>query len=233
MQGKSVKRWVGYMVMLLVSILLLLVFWKLGNGRYYLFATLLIIGGMMPFIFGFERKKPQAAEMVLVSVMSAVAVASRMAFSFVPHFKPMAAIVMITGMAFGPTAGFISGMLSAFVSDFTFGPGPWMPWQMFAFGMAGFIAGILYEKKIINENKRLVTALLGFLLIVLIVGPLLDTSTFFLMDGMLGDMTMWSIYLSGLSVNAVHGVAVAMTLLLLCKPFMERINRIKVKYDIS
>ncbi len=232
MQGKSVKRLLGYIVMLLFTLAVLLAFWKLGSGRYYLFATLLIIGGMLSFILGFERKKPQAGEIVLVSVMSAVAVVARMAFSFVPHFKPMAGIIMITGMAFGPTAGFISGMLSLFVSNFTAGQGPWTPWQMFAYGMAGFAAGILYEKNIMNENRRLVTALLGFLIVVLIVGPLLDTSTFFLMDGMLGDMTPWAIYLSGLSVNAVNGAATAVTLLLLCKPFMERINRIKLKYDI-
>lgn len=232
MQEKSVKRLIGYIVMLLFAFSVLLAFWKFGNERYYLFATLLIIGGMLPFILGFERKKPQAGEIVLVSVMSAIAVVARMAFSFVPHFKPIAAIVMITGMAFGPTAGFISGMLSLFVSNLAFSQGPWTPWQMFAFGIAGFVAGILYEKKIMNENKRFVTALLGFLIIVLIVGPLLDTSTFFLMDGMLGDMTPWAIYLSGLSVNAVNGAATALTLLLLCKPFMERINRIKLKYDI-
>lgn len=218
--------------MLLFAFSVLLAFWKFGNERYYLFATLLIIGGMLPFILGFERKKPQAGEIVLVSVMSAIAVVARMAFSFVPHFKPIAAIVMITGMAFGPTAGFISGMLSLFVSNLAFSQGPWTPWQMFAFGIAGFVAGILYEKKIMNENKRFVTALLGFLIIVLIVGPLLDTSTFFLMDGMLGDMTPWAIYLSGLPVNAINGAATALTLLLLCKPFMERINRIKLKYDI-
>lgn len=232
MQGKSVKRLIGYIVMLLFAFSVLLAFWKFGNERYYLFATLLIIGGMLPFILGFERKKPQAGEIVLVSVMSAIAVVARMAFSFVPHFKPIAAIVMITGMAFGPTAGFISGMLSLFVSNLAFSQGPWTPWQMFAFGIAGFVAGILYEKKIMNENKRFVTALLGFLIIVLIVGPLLDTSTFFLMDGMLGDITPWAIYLSGLPVNAINGAATALTLLLLCKPFMERINRIKLKYDI-
>lgn len=232
MQGKSVKRGVGYIAMLLFTLFVLLTFWKLGNGRYYLFATLLIIGGMLPFILGFERKKPQAGEIVLVSVMSAVAVVSRMAFPFVPYFKPMAGIIMITGMAFGPTVGFISGMLSMFVSNFAFGQGPWTLWQMFAYGMAGFMAGIMYEKKIMNENKRLVTALLGFLIVVLIVGPLSDTSFVFLADEMLGDMTPWAIYSSGLSANAVNGGATALTLLILCKPFMERINRIKLKYDI-
>ena len=125
MQGKSVKRLIGYIVMLLFAFSVLLAFWKFGNERYYLFATLLIIGGMLPFILGFERKKPQAGEIVLVSVMSAIAVVARMAFSFVPHFKPIAAIVMITGMAFGPTAGFISGMLSLFVSNLAFSQGPW------------------------------------------------------------------------------------------------------------
>ncbi|MCM1273545.1 MAG: ECF transporter S component [Clostridium sp.] len=232
MQGKSLKRIVGYMLMLMLAVAVLVLFWKFGNRNHYVFGTLLIICGMLPIVCGFEKKKPSAREIVMISVMSALAVVSRMAFAIVPHFKPMAGIVMITGMAFGPTAGFLSGMISLLVSNFAFAQGPWTPWQMFAFGVGGFIAGLLYDKGIIGENKRLITALIGGIIVVLLVGPIMDTSTFFLADGTMGAVTPWAIYLSGLPVNAVHAAATVGTLLLVGPPILERINRIKVKYEI-
>ncbi|MDE6024185.1 MAG: ECF transporter S component [Lachnospiraceae bacterium] len=232
MQGKSLKRTVVYTAMIVLAVLVLIIFWKFGNRNHYVFGTLLVICGMLPVICGFEKKRSQAREIVLISVMSALAIVSRMAFAIVPHFKPMAGIIMITGMAFGPTAGFISGMISLLISNFAFAQGPWTPWQMFAFGIAGFVAGLLYDKGIINEKKRIVTAIIGGIIVVLFVGPIMDTSTFFLADGMMGDVTPWAIYLSGLPVNAVHAAATVVTLFLLCPPMLERINRIKVKYEI-
>ena len=76
------------------------------------------------------------------AVLCALAVASRAAFAAVPHFKPMLAIVMLTGIAFGPEAGFLCGAISGFASNFIFGQGPWTPWQMFAYGIGGLLAGL-------------------------------------------------------------------------------------------
>lgn len=218
--------------MLMLAVMVLIIFWKFGNRNHYVFGTLLIVCGMLPVVCGFEKKKPGAREIVMISVMSALAVAVRLAFAIVPHFKPMAGIIMITGMAFGPSAGFLSGMISLLVSNFAFAQGPWTPWQMFSFGIGGLVTGLLYDKGIIGENKRIVTAIIGGIIVVLLMGPIMDTSTFFLADGMMGDVTPWAIYLSGLPVNAVHAVATAGTLLLVSPPILERINRIKVKYEI-
>ena len=55
------------------------------------------------------------------------------------------AIIIITAVAFGPEAGFLTGALTAFVSNFIFGQGPWTPWQMFSWGMIGFLAGLLRQ----------------------------------------------------------------------------------------
>lgn len=107
-----------------------------GNRRYYLCSLLLIVLSMVPFFLSFEKRKPQAREIVTLSVMCAIAVASRAAFIMVPHFKPMVGIIIITAMTFGPEAGFLTGAVSGFVSNFLFGQGPWTPWQMFAFGIA-------------------------------------------------------------------------------------------------
>lgn len=71
-----------------------------------------------------------------------------------PNFKPCSAIIIITAVAFGPEAGFLTGALTAFVSNFIFGQGPWTPWQMFTWGLVGFLAGILQNAGVFKGRSR-------------------------------------------------------------------------------
>ena len=91
---------------------------RLPGRAWYLSSTLIIFETMLPFFFLFETRKPQARELVTIAVMSALATVSRIAFAFLPSFKPITGIVMITGIAFGPEAGFLTGAISAFASNF-------------------------------------------------------------------------------------------------------------------
>ena len=154
-RGVSARNRVMWLAVLIAAPATLLVAWRFGNRKYYLSSLLLIVYAMLPFFVRFEHKKPQARELVTIAVMSAVAVASRAAFIMVPFFKPLTGIVMITGMALGPEAGFLTGAISGFVSNFIFGQGPWTPWQMFAFGVAGFLAGVLAKRGWLTAEKRL------------------------------------------------------------------------------
>lgn len=205
---------------------------ELINSNYYLISVVLILLSFVVFFFSYEKKKPQARELVTLSVMCAIAVASRAAFSMIPFFKPMSGIIMITGMAFGPGAGFLTGVVSAFVSNFIFGQGPWTPWQMFAYGVAGILAGLFYKAKLMNEGKRLRTAVVGYGIIQVIVGPLLDVCAIFTMGQPVDGAYALAIFGSGLVPNLIHGIATALTLFLLAKPMMEKLKRIKVKYGM-
>ncbi len=84
---------------------------------------------------------------------------------------------------------------------------------MFAFGMAGFLAGVLFEKGILSK-ERIPLSIYGGLSVLLIVGPLLDTCSVFTMTSVLSASGAALIYLSGLPVNAVHAAATFITLLL-------------------
>lgn len=205
---------------------------ELINGNYYLVSVIMILASFAVFFFSYERKKPQARELVTLSVMSAIAIASRAAFAMIPFCKPMSGIIMITGMAFGPGAGFLTGVVSAFVSNFIFGQGPWTPWQMFAYGVGGALAGWFYKKKVMHEELRLQTALVGYAVIQLIVGPILDVCSIFTMGQPVNGTYALAIFGSGLIPNLIHGVATALTLLLLTKPMMEKLNRMKTKYGM-
>ena len=228
----SAKRIISYLMILILIPATLILFWHFGDRKYYLCSLLLIIYSMIPFFLSFEQRKPQARELVSIAVMCAIAVVSRAAFMMLPHFKPMLGIIMITGMAFGAEAGFLTGALGAFVSNFLFGQGPWTPWQMFGYGIGGLLAGLLARKGIMTEKKRVRTAVIGFLIILCIVGPILDTCTVFTMNSVITAASAGAIYLSGLPVNIVHGTATALTLLILCKPLMEKLERIRIKYGM-
>ena len=233
------RFWLSLAIMVLLIPLAVVLFTRLKQS-FYLSGLTIIVLTIAAFFLHFESRKPQARELVLLAVLCALAVASRAAFGFVPHFKPMLAIVMLTGIAFGPEAGFLCGAISGFASNFIFGQGPWTPWQMFAYGIGGMLAGLFALCGILKKSPRawrdggwrdiLGLTVFGFLCILLVVGPLLDTSTFF-MAGFSASSPL-AIYLAGVPVNCVHGSAVALTMLLFGKPLLDRLRRIQIKYGM-
>lgn len=206
------------------------------TGRwYYLTCTLVIIETMLPFFFSFEARKPQARELVTIAVMAAIAAVSRAAFAFIPHFKPITGIIMITGIAFGPHAGFLTGAVAAFASDLMFSQGPWTPWQMMAYGIGGFLAGLFFYKRKVSVKplvNGVIFTVFGFFAIVCIVGPLLDCCTIFTTASKITPAFVLAIFASGFPINVAHGLGCATTMLLFSKPLLEKLNRLQVKYGM-
>ncbi len=204
---------------------------SMADRNYYLTSLLFIVYAMIPFFVSFEKRRPEAKELVIIAVMCAIIVVSRAIFIWVPHFKPITGVIIICGIAFGPQVGFLCGSVSAFVSNFIFGQGPWTPWQMFAFGMAGFISGLLFKKSLLSL-KKLNLSIYGVILVMLMVGPLLDTAALFIMASEVTKEVALTTYIAGLPVNAVHATATFLTLWLVSKPMLEQLDRIKKKYGI-
>ncbi len=228
---KSKSTIVSLLVIFIIIPFTFFVAWNFGNRNYYLLNTVIIAYTIIPFFMAFEKRKPQAKEMVLLAVMCGIAVVSRVAFIWVPHFKPIIAIIIITGIALGAEAGFLTGVMSAFVSDFIFGMGQWTPWQMFAFGIAGFLAGFFVEKGVLKK-ERFPVCIFGGLVVILLVGPILDTSTFFIMSSAISTSSALAVYLSGLPVNTILATATVITLFLSLNPMLEKIDRVKLKYGM-
>ena len=203
------------------------------KGRWhYLTSTLVILEAMLPFFFTFESRRPQARELVIIAVLSALAVAGRVAFPL-PNFKAITGIVMIAGMAFGPQAGFMTGAISAFASNFFYAQGPWTPWQMLAYGMGGFLAGLFFANcRIRPQLAWIARTVFAFLGVLLIVGPLLDTCTIFTTGSRLSWKFAAAVYLAGLPHNVIHALSCAATVLLLGSPLLAKLNRIKTKYGL-
>ena len=164
------------------------------------------------------------------------AAASRVAFVFLPGFKPILGVIMITGIAFGPESGFLTGALSVFASNFFYSQGPWTPWQMMAYGFAGFLSGLLFCRNRHHLVKsRFFIPLMGaygFFSILLIVGPLLDCCTVFTVLPRLTVKSVLSVFAAGVPVNIKTGFATAVTLVLACRPLLWKLDRIQCKYGL-
>lgn len=203
---------------------------QLSGRWYYLTSTMMIVEVMIPFFLAFETRRPQARELVTLAVMCALAVASRVVM-LIPNFKPMTAIIMITGIALGAQSGFVCGAVGAFASNFFFSQGPWTPWQMMAYGFAGFLAGGLFHKRFPLRNPAAL-AVWGFFTIVLVIGPLLDSCTVFTVSSRITWKYALAVFTAGFAYNVQHGLACAVTLLLFAKPLLGKMERLKTKYGM-
>lgn len=203
---------------------------KLPGRSYYITSTCMIMEMLVPFFFAFEGRKPQARELVLVSVMCAIAIVSRVAIP-IPSFKPTFAIIMLSGIAFGPEAGFMVGAVTAFGSNFFVGQGAFTPWQMMGFGAGGLLAGFLAQKGWL-KREPLWLAIFGFFAVMLWVGPLLDVCALFLTPITYSLSTVIALFASGLPMNLSQAVCTVVTMLLFGKPLLEKLDRIKVKYGM-
>lgn len=232
-QGKvSSRTWFALGLMLILVPLLLFFSVKIWSGRKYLLCSLIVvIAAMLPFFMMFEGRRPKAREIMVIAVLCALGVAGRAAFFMVPGFKPVAALVILSGVSFGGEAGFLVGSLTMLVSNMFMGQGPWTPWQMFAFGMIGFLAGILYQKGILKARKTEL-CIYGFLSVFLIYGGIMNPASILMSYGYITKNTLLAYYISGAPVDLVHAISTVIFLWLLSRPLLEKLERIKVKYGL-
>lgn len=115
--------------------------------HYMLISTVLLATAFIPFILLFEKRRPRAREVVLIAVMSAITAVSNLVCAYTVPFHAGTAMVIITGTALGPQAGFLTGALSRFVCNFFMGQGIWTPWEMFAWGLLGALSGVVFQRQ--------------------------------------------------------------------------------------
>ncbi len=202
-----------------------------GDRRYYLISMLIILETMIPFTMAFESRKPQARELVIISVMCAIAVGGRAAFFMLPQFKPVLAVIIITGVCFGGETGFLTGAVTGFVSNFFFGQGPWTPWQMFSLGIIGFIAGILFKKGILRKT-RISLCIFGFLAALVIYGGIMNPASVIMQQVKITPQMILSSYIMGIPFDLIHALSTAFFLWFISEPMLDKLERIKIKYGL-
>ncbi len=225
------KKIIDYLLLLVLIPVIVASGALLFSQKQYAFVSLaVVIVSFVPFIMKFENdRRITTVRMVLIAVMTALSVVGRFAFSYIPHFKPVTAFVIIAGMYLGAQSGFLCGALSAVISNFIFGQGAWTPFQMFAWGIIGFFAGVMSD----FLKKRALALYVYGAFSGVVYSLILDTWTALYIDGTFNITRYGALIISALPVTAVYAVSNVIFLLLLAKPLGKRINRMTVKYGIK
>lgn len=229
-----------YRRLILLSLLLLVVVAPISlilsvklfqSNNYYASALLIVILSILPFFVFFENRKIKTGEIVILSVMIALCVASRAVMAFIPQVKPTCALVIVSAIAFGPNVGFVIGSLSMFVSNFIFGQGLYTPFQMLGMGLVGFFCGLLFcgSRK---KTSRFAVSIIGGLMCFAVYGLAVDSCSVLTMVTEYTPKAVLSIYASGLLFNLIHGLTTALLLFFICKPMADKFQRLRVKYGI-
>lgn len=225
----TAKKVIKYLCVFLVAPLIVLcgVFF-LGDRKYAFVSLALSVVACIPFFVSFEKGKNDARRIVIIAVMTALSVAGRFVFAPIPFFKPVTAIVIITAIYLGAEAGFITGAFSGVVSNFYFGQGPWTPFQMFAWGLIGFLAGLL-AKRLVESKVLLIIfgALSG-----VVFSFIMDVWTTLWADGTFNIARFIASITTAAPFTVVYMVSNVIFLLLLTKPIGRKLQRLKTKYGI-
>ena len=204
----------------------------LGNQHYNVTAILVLLECMIPFFLVFESRKPKARELVTIAVLCAIGVAGRSAFFMLPQFKPVLALVIISGVAFGGETGFLVGAVTMLAANLLFSQGPWTPWQMFSMGSIGFLAGVLFRKGLLRRSRGSL-ATFGAFSAVIIYGGIMNPAAALMYNS---QTLNWEIikayYVSGLPMDLIHAAATVIFILIAAEPMLEKLDRIKVKYGL-
>lgn len=206
----------------------------LSDRKYYFISLLVLIEMMIPFGVAFETRKVSARDLVTVAVLCALAAVGRTAFFMIPNFNPVIAIVIISGVAFGCETGFITGAVTMLVSNMVFGQGPWTPWQMFSMGLVGFSAGLVFNNSKIRGEQltRLSLCVFGGFCCIIIYGGIMNPASVIMWQPTVNLQMIIAAYVTGFPFDVVQGFATVLFLWLMACPFLEKLDRIKIKYGV-
>ncbi len=220
-------------ILLLIPLTVFSGVFYMEDRHYNIVAFLVLIECMLPFMLVFEGRKPKARELVTIAVLCAIGIAGRGLFFMLPQFKPVLALTVIAGVAFGGEVGFLAGAMTMLTSNMIFGQGPWTPWQMFAMGIIGFFAGVLFKKGWLRRTRASLSVF-GALTAVIIYGGIMNPATVIMSSS---EALKWemiiSSYVTGLPMDLVHAFGTVIFLMLAAEPMLEKMDRVKVKYGIA
>lgn len=207
-----------------------------GFAQTALLMLLVVTVVLALFFAGYEAGRPALRQIMPTLVLSALAAAGRILFAAVPDFKPVSAIAIIAGATLGRRNGFMVGALAALASNFFFGQGMWSPWQMYAWGMVGYLGGVLASAGVFDNHAtgkpRMVALVTCGLASGALYGVIINAY------GVLGFVRPFTwpgalaYVAASLPFDVIHGVATAVFLAVLYGPWTRRINRVVRKYGL-
>ncbi len=195
-------------------------------GLTILVATLAVV----LMLTSFDASRPLMRQLMPTVVLAAVAAAGRMLFAPFADLKPVSAICIVAGASLGKRSGFATGALAALTSNFFFGQGPWTPWQMYAWGLVGYGAGVLSDAGVFARPQ--LVYVWGFLS-GLLYGAILNSWHVLGFVRPLTWQTTLAAFAAGAPFDVAHGVATVAFLAVIWGPWRRSIARVVRKYDLA
>ena len=198
----------------------------LDNRKYYFVSLLVMLELLLPAYIIYEARKPGAIEIVVIASMCALTVTGRVIFYMLPTIKPVIALVMMAGLAFGPLDGMIVGASSMLVSNMFFGQGPWTPWQMSVFALIGFLSGLIGRNQKVRDNRVMMCAV-GVLMTIVVFGGIMNPASIIMYEPDFNGNMIKTAYMTGFPLDLLTAAFTAIFIWFGLKPVMKRCDRVK------
>lgn len=227
---EKMKKIIKYLLLFIIIPVIIasgLIFFK--DRQYGILSLLVAVLACIPFLVSFEMRKPEAKELIIIAVIIAINVVGRISFAAIPHFKPVAAIIIIAALSFGSEAGFMIGALTAVLSNIYFGQGPWTPFQMFAWGMIGFLVGFFKDKKITRSIYFI--SLLGIIFGIFYT-LFIEIWTVITVESGFSLYRYFTTVKLSLPIMLIYIISDVIFIILLANPIGKKLERIKNKYGL-
>ena len=168
---------------------------------------------------------------MVISVLAAIGVAGRAAFFMVPSFKPVAAIVILTGISFGGRGGFFSWQPYHADLQHVYGAGPLDTladvclWHDRISGRDPVPEGDFKSQEVRSLYLRIFKCLFN-------LWRHYESCQHPDVLRIYYKKQPDRYYISGAPVDLVHAASTVIFLWLLSRPLLEKLERIKVKYEL-
>ena len=192
--------------------------------------TLIVVGGattvVLAFAVRFESSGMHARVLAIVALLGALSALFRVPFAAIPNLQPSTYLVICSGYVFGPVAGFLVGALTAIVSNFFLGQGPWTLFQVLAWGLAGASAVVLRRLSLRTRWLVLAGIVWGFLF-----GIIMNTWTWVAFVYPLTLRTFIVTWIASIPFDAMHAAGNALFLGLLGVRTIRILERYNARFS--
>ncbi len=226
----QIKKYISYALLIICVPLLIYIGNSVFKNKQYSFISLgITVIVCAAFFISFEYKQHSEIKVVLIAVLTALSITGRFIFIPLSGFKPVTAITIITAIYFGSQAGFMTGSLTALISNFYFSQGPWTPFQMLAWGTIGFLAGVFAPQ--LKKHRWFLIIFSAFSGV--LFSFIMDIWTAIWLD----NTFSWSRYaaalISSAKFTAVYAVSNVIFILVLFLPSQKIFERAIRKFNIN
>ncbi len=215
--------------------LVLIVFMGLVSVLYPSFlgitSVVIILLALLAIMILYEKKEEKSKEIAVIAILGTFSAVARVPFAAIPNVQPCTFIILVSGYAFGPFAGFMIGAETALLSNFFLGQGPWTPWQMFAWGIIGII-GWVFRKIMYRKKHEFLTFLIVGLLSGYLYGIIMNVWYWLAFVYPLTWQSFLMVEATSVWFDTLHALGNAIFIDLFAIDFIKLLERYRIRYGL-